>query len=323
MIFFGILATFALVIRVYTRAFILRRMKIADYSLILGWLNFVAYLVTGWLAAESAPMIDQWNLRLRNFLDLLFRFYVGSACYGGAMLFIKVAILLNILEIFWLEQTLTRACHILMWANGIFYINFIFLQIFACRPINKSWDVFITDGAFFNTRLVTLVAGAINTVSDLIILILPQRRIWALQSPLRKKLAVSGLFSLGLFACISSIVRLYYSVIISYSPNQSYYGYISGIWTVPEMAFGIMVAGFPLLPKFISHLRENSQIARLKTSIRSSRLTPSGTGRRSIIIPSNPSSARAHLKRPRDPDEDLLITSPSHAIIERSSDGMC
>lgn len=114
------------------------------------------------------------------------------------MFFIKVAILLNILEIFWLEETLSRACHILIWANGVFYIIYTFLQIFSCRPIDKSWDVFITDGSCLNTRLITLVAGAINTVSDLLILILPQRRIWGLQQPLSKKLAVSGLFSLGL-----------------------------------------------------------------------------------------------------------------------------
>ena len=175
----------------------------------------MAYLVSGWLAAEAAPLVDQWNLRLEDFITLLFvcashsprhgkclispqRFYVGSAFYGMAMFFIKVAILLNIIEIFWLDETLSRACRILLWANGIFYIIFTFLQIFSCRPINKSWDVFITHGTCLNTRLITLVAGAINTVSDLLILILPQRLIWGLQSPLRKKLAVSGLFSLGL-----------------------------------------------------------------------------------------------------------------------------
>ncbi|KAH8434487.1 uncharacterized protein LDX57_012132 [Aspergillus melleus] len=325
-IFFGLLATFALIVRIYTRAFILRRVKVADYSLILGWLMFVAYLVSGWLAADASPMVDQWNLRLKDFIDLLFRFYVGSAFYGLCMFFTKLAILLNILEIFWSDEILSKTCHILMWANGIFYIVFTFLQIFSCRPISRSWDVFITNGTCLNTRLITLVAGAINAVSDLLILILPQRRIWGLQSPLRKKLAVSGLFSLGLFACIASIVRLAYSIITSQTSNRAYYGYLAGTWAVPEMSFGIMVAGFPVLPKFISHIREKDPIAKWRRSARNTRLGSSFTGRRSINareVPPDPSSTRGRSKRSKDPDQHLLITSPSHTSIGSSSDGMC
>ncbi|KAI9041772.1 uncharacterized protein KD926_006496 [Aspergillus affinis] len=378
-IFFGLLATFALVVRIYTRALILRRVKVADYSLILGWvglplfesnvsltnwdqLMFVAYLVSGWLAADASPMVDQWNLRLKDFIDLLFRqrFYVGSAFYGMCMFFTKIAILLNILEIFWSDETLSRTCHILMWANGIFYIVFTFIQIFSCRPISRSWDVFIANGTCLNTRLITLVAGAINAASDLLILILPQRRIWGLHSPLRKKLAVSGLFSLGLLyvqyflppfspstlklqtdpagslvnvnnshsACIASIVRLAYSIITSQTSNRAYYGYLAGTWAVPEMSFGIMVAGFPVLPKFISHIQEKSPIAKWRNSARNARLGSSFTGRRSTSAregPSDPaSSARGRSKGgPKDPDQHLLITSPSVASIGRSSDGMC
>lgn len=103
-IFFGLLATSALVVRLYTRVIILRRVKVAEcestarsYEYLSNccrfahlWmgrtmfflslphrpnceqLTFVAYLVSGWLAVEAAPMVDQWNLRLENYMSLLF-----------------------------------------------------------------------------------------------------------------------------------------------------------------------------------------------------------------------------------------------------------
>ena len=127
-------------------------------------------------------------------------------------------------------------------------------------------------------------------------------------------------------ACIASIVRLAYSIITSQTSNRAYYGYLAGTWAVPEMSFGIMVAGFQVLPKFISHIQGRNPIAKWRSAARDTRLGSSFTGRRSTSareVPSDPSSTRGRSKRPKDPDQHLLITSPSHTSFGRSSDGIC
>ncbi|RAL01841.1 uncharacterized protein BO80DRAFT_424209 [Aspergillus ibericus CBS 121593] len=258
-LFLGILTSLALTIRLYTRVVLLHRMKLVDYSLLLSWASFIAYLISAWLAGSIAPLVDQWNLRNQDYITLLFYFYLAHALYGISMLFIKLSLLLNILELFTpLHQktTLYKACHLIIWTNSTFYLLFIILQLFSCHPVSKSWDILIPHGVCLNTEVIDLVAGAINTTSDLIIFTLPQIRIWGLQMNLRKKLAVSGLFSLGLLACAASILRLIHSIWVLVSANKSYYEYFCVLWMMGEMGFGIMVGCFPLLPRFVRHVRE-------------------------------------------------------------------
>lgn len=94
-------------------------------------------------------------------------------------------------------------CHCFIWLNLIYYTILTFTVIFSCQPISKAWDI-LADGKCLNTELQIVVAGIINTMSDLIILVLPHLKIWNLQMTPRRKRAVSVVFLFGTMYALPS-----------------------------------------------------------------------------------------------------------------------
>ena len=88
------------------------------------------------------------------------------------------------------------ACHILIWVNLTFYAIDVLLSIFGCRPVASMFIP--VKGTCLNVEALNVTASSINCASDLIILILPQTTIWRLRMPLRKRLAASGVFFIGI-----------------------------------------------------------------------------------------------------------------------------
>ena len=112
---------------------------------------------------------------------------------------LKLSILLQYLRTFVPLKTRNAmfwTCHALIWLNFVFYLVSFFLVIFNCTPIEKSWNSWI-KGRCLNFDMISIAAGVINTISDLLILILPQFVIWNLQLSTKKRLRISGVFLPG------------------------------------------------------------------------------------------------------------------------------
>lgn len=78
-----------------------------------------------------------------------------------------------------------------------FYIATTFVKIWQCTPRARIWDntipgncVSISD--LFNT------SGVFNTLTDVVILLIPVKAIWNLQMDGKRKLGVVLVFSVGL-----------------------------------------------------------------------------------------------------------------------------
>ncbi|KAL5041370.1 hypothetical protein BDW71DRAFT_201433 [Aspergillus fruticulosus] len=258
---FWILPTIFLVVRLYTKACILRSVRISDFAMLIAWALYMGYMPTGWLMNNVSRGLDQWNLRLRDFISMLYYFHVDSIIYGICIFFIKLSILLQFLEIFSQHQRdyFFWSCHCLIWVNFLFYAISTFLEIFACHPFAKAWDVLITRGDCpVDTNLLNVIASSVNAASDLIILVLPQTRIWQLHLAVGKKIAISAVFSVGLLASASAVVRLAYAVLLFTTTNNiSYFGYMAGIWTLPEIACGIIAGCLPSSAKFLQTLSQS------------------------------------------------------------------
>jgi hypothetical protein len=128
-------------------------------------------------------------------------FHVGAIFYDMTILSLKLAILLQFLRTF--IPTGDRSItfwftHIVLWANTIFYIIIVFIEIFACRPMAKLWDPLITEGKCLNTPLEYLVSASFNFALDAAILIWTQKVIWSLHMSTAKKMKIGVLFLAGL-----------------------------------------------------------------------------------------------------------------------------
>lgn len=56
-------------------------------------------------------------------------------------------------------------------------------------------------------------------------------------------------------ACIASVVRLYFSVKLSTSKDNIYYGCLMALWALPEMAPAFLAMCLPVFPKFFQSLK--------------------------------------------------------------------
>jgi hypothetical protein len=93
---------------------------------------------------------------------------------------------------------------------------FLLASLTACRPLRAYWDTELTPEAeCIDDQARTLAFTISNLVTDVMILILPIPTFWKLKLPIRERLALTGLMSLGLLCEIHSIPQRYYVLTIT------------------------------------------------------------------------------------------------------------
>ncbi|KAK8128809.1 hypothetical protein PG984_009917 [Apiospora sp. TS-2023a] len=115
-----------------------------------------------------------------------------------------------------------------------------------CRPISKNWDLTMTDGYCGDQVLSFTVTGAINLITDVMVLVLPLRNLYKLQVPTQQRVVLVGVFSLGFLTCAVSAVRIHYLKSMDYTDltfSMKYPNIFSGL----EPSAAITLACIPLL----------------------------------------------------------------------------
>ncbi len=161
------------------------------------------------------------------------------------------------------------------------------LTSIKCTPREKLWNPRI-PGHCISTHQLGVASGTVNVISDFSIFILPLPIIRRLQMSTEKKVRVYGCFCFGLVACISSIVRVAYSIKLLHIPNSSPDYLITidvtGLWryektsllnlsmnltrhSFGEMSIGIIVGCLPSLPRFFKQLFQTKTIPSSTTKV--------------------------------------------------------
>lgn len=133
--------------------------------------------------------------------------------------------------------------------------------IFQCNNPSESWN---TDRVFaqfdpnsappqakpvcFDPTKLLIFCGAANLFTDIVILLLPIPIALGLRIPMSKRLALIGIFSVGLVAIIASSVRMYFMMLWAQSAyNSARYGDDLLLWGQVEINAGIISASVPFL----------------------------------------------------------------------------
>ncbi|KAL8775533.1 MAG: hypothetical protein Q9209_000029 [Squamulea sp. 1 TL-2023] len=118
----------------------------------------------------------------------------------------KISILLFYIQLF-PTKVFRIAAYSLIVVVTIWMIQQVLAILLLCRPISINWDASVT-GTCGNVAANCMAGAGVNTLTDILILILPMPIIWRLHVPLRNKLILSLIFGFGSLICIISIVRL-------------------------------------------------------------------------------------------------------------------
>lgn len=97
------------------------------------------------------------------------------------------------------------ACYALGLIQFLFMFGAVIGLCLSCIPYEAIWDKTIVAKCY-DKGIVEKTSSIVHLISDVIILVLPQKVIWGLQLSLQKRLGVSVIFSLGLlYVLLASI----------------------------------------------------------------------------------------------------------------------
>ena len=114
-----------------------------------------------------------------------------------AVTIIRTSIILLYIHIF-STRKFRIVCYAALGFNLVFLLTFILARCLVCKPIAYSWDYTIPGGSCGDEQAFDMFTASVNLLQDFIVVVLPMRVLWRLQMATTRKLAVSGLFSMGL-----------------------------------------------------------------------------------------------------------------------------
>lgn len=147
----------------------------------------------GWIRQrEDSPWPKIQVLIVRQIANIVCIIYVLL------MLMIKSAVLLQYLRIFVPQRNRSfYLAWILIGINIVFNIGLALTLAFQCVPRRKIWAPWL-PGRCINVGATLMISAVSNTVTDFATLLLPMYTIWNLQLPLKRKLGISAVFTIGL-----------------------------------------------------------------------------------------------------------------------------
>ncbi|KAJ6256807.1 LOW QUALITY PROTEIN: hypothetical protein Dda_8675 [Drechslerella dactyloides] len=276
------------IVRLYSRHFVTKKIRPEDWAMIPAIIVSVllgAAFALGSDERVGKGTLHQWDLSYNEFKMYLLWLWLCEILYPVALFLVR-----NSLLIFYWSLVPPRSSAVkahLMFRNAViafFFVNIACVSvslgtiIFQCKPI-AYWNDPI--GAKCIDRSASFIAGGILIIiTDVIVLLLPVPVIWKLKLPLRSRLGVIGIFSLGLFACIASVNRIILASEVTNSTNgdvtYTNAKNLSGTWSLLEVNIGIIASCVPAIKALFVHGSERSGMTNRSRTNQSGRSGRSG-----------------------------------------------
>ncbi|KAF2708705.1 hypothetical protein K504DRAFT_381201, partial [Pleomassaria siparia CBS 279.74] len=198
------------------------------------------------------------ELDISQLVSFLFYVWLAQLVYVTSIVLIKF----SILAFYWRLFALTARIPILIITFIVFawFTSFFLLVIFECGPISAAWDLTIKPTRECVPVKTLYLGGAIpNVITDIIMVIMPIPYVWRLHAPLGQRIILAGMFMLGLFIGIVSIVRLtiFLGIPIAASANVTYNFREVIVWSLVEVNIGLTCACLPSLRPAVTFIGLN------------------------------------------------------------------
>ncbi|KAF3150639.1 hypothetical protein TWF569_004518 [Orbilia oligospora] len=224
-----------------------------DWLVLLATVSCIAYAFVNLYAFLYAGFGRfTYDLTIKQFDECLKLFIVNFTTFAIANTAVKVSVLVLYLFVI-------IFCPISLAAQAV-----------TCKPFRAFWSLELRADP--NTKCTNGAAGsyavgAIRTVLDVVIFALPLKHIWDIKTfSTRKKVAITGIFTLGLVACAASILKLaLYHEFLHGDLTRSIFNAV--VAEALEYTSAIVAACVPaLLPMLKSVYRNTSSTIRQITS---------------------------------------------------------
>ncbi|CAG8957345.1 hypothetical protein HYFRA_00010771 [Hymenoscyphus fraxineus] len=271
----GILAVLVVSLRFQARHMQRQKLGVDDALLLTALVLTIGVVVIDIIAATWARVGEheifitegpeagypfQWEIDRQSIV--LFTIQILHTC---AMPTIKAYTLVFYLRIF-----VFRRFKMLVFAVGLYvflwWVAVILIALFQCQPVGGTYSLIskcLMGREFLKAQQ---IAGVLNVISDLVIILMPIPVVLKLQMPMQHKMTVVGIFLTGSMVLVAGIGRTisYYQTPHDY--DFSYHDYYFLIWTSIEPCMAIIGACLPSCRPIFKHYSPESIVRSIRTA---------------------------------------------------------
>ncbi|RYP85778.1 hypothetical protein DL769_000886 [Monosporascus sp. CRB-8-3] len=249
------LALFFLSQRLYTKIFLARGLQIDDGFLIISYLFSIATQI---LVIRSFAIgcqgVHAWEIPIEDFENFLLHVYIASPAFIPCASFAKLALLA-----YYLRLSPQRWFHIAVWSTigmiAIYSFIIFFGLIFVCNPVRMAFTVTENiEGSCLQQPALFIAIAVTNTVTDVILFIMPIPMVWNLKMPRTQKFGVVLVFAVGSMTVITSVVRACVLPELFNNPDGTWVTAPASFWALLELYLLIMCGAMPTLRRFLNHV---------------------------------------------------------------------
>ncbi|CAN9090958.1 unnamed protein product [Alternaria alternata] len=233
-------------------------------ALVVTWGNFVVNFYQDETSRHSRPSYlfkpEEHPEVVEHVRGNLISWWVYRLTYTIGLGFVKLSILF-----FYRAIAANKTFRRLVYATIAFVCMYTFAasmaSTFQCENPSDAWSTVNYLAQFdrdpktkqiqvkcFDPIKLWVFSSASNLISDIIILMLPLPTLLSLRIPMAKRLALIGIFSVGVMAITASSVRMWVMMLWAESPyNSARFGNDLLLWGQVETNSGIISSSIPFL----------------------------------------------------------------------------
>ncbi|KAL4795416.1 hypothetical protein BDV19DRAFT_398766 [Aspergillus venezuelensis] len=301
------LAILFLTLRLVSRKIKRVALGLDDWTLILVLIFVLAcaglnYASTYYGMGQHLAFVLQEGLDVAMFFKVL---YVFEPIYITAVAIIKFSVLLMYNRIFPVRP-IRIGSYILGSITLAWLISIDLVAIFQCTPVRKAWYQEL-PGTCIDLKAALIGSGVPNFITDILILALPGRSIWMLQTGVWQRVSIIAVFLSGSFVVFATIYR--FSLIFALDMHDIPWTLADAqTWCVVETSAGIISACLPTLVPLIRLVARGSDTRESDTHSHSHpRSKPRAWNNKAVNLSRSGFEDRPPRAGLRSPSEDVLL----------------
>ncbi|CAO2650584.1 Nn.00g018760.m01.CDS01 [Neocucurbitaria sp. VM-36] len=271
------LAVLFLSVRFYGKGLLRQILGLDDYVMLAAMIFALPVSILPLVSLNLGLGIHIWDQKPEWHTPYSKMGYVADILFPIACSLTKISLCLTYLRLFPNRST-KIFCYVMSTFVTMYTVACVFLSIFQCRPIRGYWDINVKQDCI-NMRVELVIIASLNSFSDFVIYLWPAKPLWSLQLPLKQRLGLIFLFSVGLVVCIAGILRMYFLEVYFRSYDALWNG--APIWStmILEMDVGIICGCLSGVKPVMAVVFPNLFGSSYKTRSGPTRLTYGQTGR--------------------------------------------
>ncbi|KAJ5952351.1 uncharacterized protein N7479_010764 [Penicillium vulpinum] len=246
------ISTVIVAMRFYARLGLMKITGPEDWAILISLMFSLIYLALVAAQLHYSMGVHSAILSTHVLQQQLKCLWAAIPMYNASLAFTKFSILFQYLRIF-PGKPFRLICYALMaivaayssWAVVSGFVN--------CVPVAKFWNKGL-PGNCLKFEALWFFNAAMNITTDIALLLLPMPLLSKLQLPQTQKIALMGVFAMGILVVVTSILRLSSLREVAKSPDTSYSNVAAAYWTAAECNVAIMCSCLPFLRPIISRI---------------------------------------------------------------------